>query len=89
MKPSSGTSSCTTWQAEYGNIPAEYFVWLDEASVDDQTNQCRDGWEAVGRACISHATFIRGQRFLVLPALTHKGIIALDICEQGEVHPIC
>ena len=89
MKPSSGTSSCTTWQAEYGNIPAEYFVWLDEASVDDQTNQCRDSWEAVGRACIFCATFIRGQRFLVLPALTHKGIIALDICEQGEVHPIC
>jgi hypothetical protein len=35
-----------TWQAEYGDIPAEYFVWLDEASVDDQTNQRRDGWAA-------------------------------------------
>jgi transposase len=74
-----------TWQAEYGDIPAEYFVWLDEASVDDQTNQHRDGWAAVGRACISRATFIRGQRFSVLPALTHKGIIALDIFE-GSVN---
>ena len=74
-----------TSQAEYGDIPAEYFVWLDEASVDDQTNQRRDGWAAVGRACISHATFIRGQRFSVLPALTHKGIIALDIFE-GSVN---
>ena len=24
-----------TWQAEYGDIPAKYFVWLDESSVDD------------------------------------------------------
>jgi transposase len=74
-----------TWQAEYGDIPAEYFVWLDEAGVDDQTNQRKDGWAAVGRACISRATFIRGQRFSVLPALTHKGIIALDIFE-GSVN---
>jgi len=74
-----------TWQAEYGNIPAEYFIWLDEAGVDDQTNQCRDGWAAVGRACICRATFICGQQFSVLPALTHKGIIALDIFE-GSVN---
>ncbi|KAG1743852.1 hypothetical protein EDB19DRAFT_1633141, partial [Suillus lakei] len=26
-----------TWQAAYGDIPAEYFVWLDESSVDDKT----------------------------------------------------
>ncbi|KAF8192982.1 hypothetical protein BJ912DRAFT_832077, partial [Pholiota molesta] len=28
-----------TWQAAYGDIPAEYCVWLDESSVDDRTNQ--------------------------------------------------
>ncbi|KZP30238.1 hypothetical protein FIBSPDRAFT_707768, partial [Athelia psychrophila] len=32
-----------TWQAEYGDIPAEYFVWLDESNVDDKTNQCLQG----------------------------------------------
>ncbi|KJA12885.1 hypothetical protein HYPSUDRAFT_115252, partial [Hypholoma sublateritium FD-334 SS-4] len=32
-----------TWQAEYGNIPAEYCVWLDEASVDNKTNQRQTG----------------------------------------------
>ncbi|KAA1475515.1 hypothetical protein DENSPDRAFT_748462, partial [Dentipellis sp. KUC8613] len=32
-----------TWQAEYGDIPAEYFIWLDESSVDDKTNQRDDG----------------------------------------------
>ncbi|KAF9521949.1 hypothetical protein CPB83DRAFT_733998, partial [Crepidotus variabilis] len=26
------------WQAEYGDIPAEYCVWLDEAGIDDKTN---------------------------------------------------
>ena|ERR1700720_3141167 len=25
-----------TWLAEYGDIPADYFVWLDESSIDDR-----------------------------------------------------
>jgi transposase len=70
-----------TWQAEYGDIPAEYFVWLDESSVDDHTNQRTHGRAPFGRACVSRATFIRGQRYSVLPALTSEGIIALDIFE--------
>ena len=41
-----------TWQAEYGDIPAEYFVWLDESSVDDRTNQRNQGWANLGRACV-------------------------------------
>ncbi|KAJ8580170.1 hypothetical protein M405DRAFT_695166, partial [Rhizopogon salebrosus TDB-379] len=32
-----------TWQAQYGDIPAEYFVWLDESSVDNKTNQRTEG----------------------------------------------
>jgi len=28
-----------TWQAEYGDIPAEYCVWLDESSVDNLVHQ--------------------------------------------------
>lgn len=74
-----------TWQAEYGDIPAEYFVWLDEASVDDRTNQRKNGWAGIGRACVRRDTFIRGQRYSVLPALTADGIIALDIFE-GSVN---
>ncbi|KAF8991011.1 hypothetical protein BDQ17DRAFT_1309077 [Cyathus striatus] len=27
------------WQAVNGKIPMEYFVWIDEAAVDDYTNQ--------------------------------------------------
>lgn len=74
-----------TWQAAYGEIPKEYFVWLDESSVDDHTNQRREGWAPMGRACVQRATFLRGQRFSVLPALTSDGIIALDIFE-GSVN---
>ena len=70
---------------EYGDIPAEYFVWLDELSVDDKTNQRTDGWAPLGHPCVHRATFIREQRYSVLPALTCEGIIALDIFE-GSVN---
>ncbi|RXW14857.1 hypothetical protein EST38_g10994 [Candolleomyces aberdarensis] len=74
-----------TWQAEYAHLPAEYFIWLDESSVDDLTNLRKDGWAAFGRACVSRDTFIRGQRYSILPALTTDGIVALDIFE-GSVN---
>lgn len=74
-----------TWQAQYGDIPAEFFVWLDESSVDDKTNQRTEGWSGIGRACVRRATFIRGQRWSVLPAFSHEGIIALDLFE-GSVN---
>ena len=69
------------WQAEYGDVPMDAFVWLDEASADDHTNQWRDGWAPLGHACVQRYTFIRGQRFSVLPAHSIDGIIALDIFE--------
>jgi transposase len=74
-----------TWQAQWGHIPAEYFIWIDEAGVDDKTNQRDSGWAQLGRACVRRATFIRGQKYSVLPALTSDGIIALDIFE-GSVN---
>ena len=33
-----------TWQAAWGHYPMDYFLWLDEASVDDRTNQRTEGW---------------------------------------------
>ncbi|RDX56592.1 hypothetical protein OH76DRAFT_1324188, partial [Lentinus brumalis] len=32
-----------TWLAEWGDVPVEYLVWIDESSVDDLTNQRRRG----------------------------------------------
>ena len=74
-----------TWQAEHGDTPAEYCVWIDEASVDDKTNQRERGWSPIGQACVCRETFIQGQRFYVLPALSSEGIVALDIFE-GSVN---
>ncbi|KAF7341824.1 Transposase domain-containing protein [Mycena sanguinolenta] len=74
-----------TWQAVHGDIPMEYFVWLDESSVDNRTHQRTSGWAGIGRACVRRETFIRGQRFSMLPALSCDGIIALDIFE-GSVN---
>lgn len=74
-----------TWQAEYGDIPAESFVWLDESSIDNRTAQRTEGWAPRGVACVRRATFIRGERFSLLPALSLDGIIALDIFE-GSVN---
>ena len=70
-----------TWQAKYRDIPAEYFVSLDESSIDDKTNQRNQGWADLGHACVRRVTFIRGQHYSVLPALTSDGFIALDIFE--------
>jgi hypothetical protein len=72
---------CATWQAEYGDIPADYFVWLDKLSVDNCTNQHTHGWAVLGCACVHCATFIWGQCYSILPALTSDGIVALDIFE--------
>jgi len=74
-----------TWQGVNGDIPKGYIIWLDEASVDNHTNQRDSGWAGLGRACVRRATFIRGQRYSILPTLTCDGIIALDIFE-GSVN---
>jgi len=70
-----------TWLAEYGHFPKEYFVWIDESSIDNRTNQRPNGWAPFGRACVRRMSFICGQRFSILPALSVDGIIALDIFE--------
>ena len=70
-----------TWLAEYGDIPPESYLWLDESSVDDRTNQRCNGWASLGHACVRRETFIRGCRFSILAALSVDGIVALDIFE--------
>jgi len=69
------------WQGEDSDIPPEYCVWLDEASVNDKTKQRQNRWSPVRQACVCQETFIHGQHYSVLPALTSKGIIALNIFE--------
>jgi hypothetical protein len=41
-----------TWIAAHGDIPKEYIVWIDEAGIDDHTNQQEVGWARLGQACV-------------------------------------
>lgn len=47
-----------TWIGEYGDIPKEYIVWLDESGVDGQDYQRTHGWSELGLACVSRTTFL-------------------------------
>ncbi|RXW19082.1 hypothetical protein EST38_g6778 [Candolleomyces aberdarensis] len=67
-----------TWQAEYGHIPADYFVWLDESAID---NQCTNGWSLVGLACVRHEFFVCSKWYSVLPAFMYEGYIVIDVVE--------
>ncbi|KAJ7861531.1 hypothetical protein B0H14DRAFT_527429 [Mycena olivaceomarginata] len=49
----------TNKKAVHGDIPMEYCVWLDEASVDNRTHQRTRGWAGMGRVCVRRETFIR------------------------------
>ena len=69
------------WIAKYGDIPADWCLWLDEASVDDRTNVRNMGYAQLGRACVRREAFLRGQRYSILPALSASGVVALDIFE--------
>lgn len=77
-----------TWVGAHGHYPKEYYIWLDESSVDDQTNHCSNGWSHVGIACTRRSLFLRGQRYSVLPALSAEGFIALELFE-GSVTKEC
>ena len=70
-----------TWVTEYGDVSMDACIQLDESSVDDRTNQRQNGYAACGHACVWQETFIWGQRFSILPALSVDGIILLDIFE--------
>ncbi|KAJ3915405.1 hypothetical protein F5877DRAFT_22724, partial [Lentinula edodes] len=43
----------------------------------------RHGWGILGSACSRRAVWLRGERFSVLPALTHEGIVAMELFRGG------
>lgn len=59
----------------------EMFVAIDESAVDNKTGQRSYGWSDIDTPCVRCATFLRGERLSILPALTVGSIIALDIIE--------
>ena len=63
----------------------DVFVFLDESAVDRHTVRRASGWSAVGTPAVERSTFLRGVRHSILPALTSRGMIALEIFE-GSVN---
>jgi hypothetical protein len=79
---------CATWQAVMGQYEPRQIVCIDEAGVDDHTNICRSGWAPLGQACVQWTSFLRGQKYSILPALSLDGILTLDIF-KGSVNQEC
>jgi transposase len=63
----------------------EMFVFLDESAVDKHTVRRANGWSAAGTPAVERSTFLRGVRHSILPALTSRGMLALEIFE-GSVN---
>lgn len=56
-------------------------IFLDEAAKNDKTAGRNKGWSLKGTRCVQRRCFVRGKRYLILPALTLDGIIAHEIYE--------
>ena len=67
-----------TWVAEYGDVPMDACIWLDESIVQISGKM---GMQLVVMHVCGKRLFIWGQRFSILPALSVDGIIPLDIFE--------
>lgn len=68
------------WEGEMAQYDdPDVFVFLDESAVDNKTGQRNKGRSRRGTPCVRRATFIRGTRYSILPALSVDGIIAMDI----------
>jgi transposase len=71
--------------AAYMNLIADtvtspdMLMFVDEAACNCKVSGRTKGWASVGRRCIQHRYFVRGQRYSILPILTMDGIITHDI----------
>ena len=54
-------------------------MFIDEAACNCHTSGRSKGWSFIGKCCIQHQFFVRGERFSILPVLTIDGIITHDI----------
>jgi DDE superfamily endonuclease len=70
------------WANKYN---LEQLVLIDESGVDDLTNVRQYGWAPLGQASVRRTTFLRSQKYLILPALSLDGIMTVDIFE-GSVN---
>ena len=67
--------------ASIGRYQTNQLVFMDESSKDDRTSTRLYGYSKINSRAIKKVVFVRGKRYTLLPALTEKGIIAIDIIE--------
>jgi hypothetical protein len=67
--------------ASIGRYRIDQLVFLDESSKDERTPTRFYGYSEINSRALKKVVFIQGKRYTLLPALTKKGIIAVDIME--------
>ena len=67
--------------ASIGQYRTDQLVFMDESSKDERNSTRFYGYSEVHSRAVKKMVFVRGKRYTLLPALTKKGIIAIDIME--------
>jgi transposase len=57
----------------------DILMFVHKAARDRRTSGRPKGWASMGRRCIQHRYFVRGQQYSILPILTIDGIITHNI----------
>lgn len=65
----------TQFQYEMANIPSKCLVFVDESGCDRRAGYRHWGWSAKGSTPVQHTRFGRGNRWHILPAYAHDGIM--------------
>jgi len=60
---------------------ADQLIFIDESSKDERTLTRLYGYSSINTRAKKSVVFIRGKRYTILPALSLKGFIAVNIME--------
>src|SRR5437763_10574717 len=65
------------------NYIAEQLIFIDESAKDERIFTRLYGYSLINTRAKKSVVFIRGKRYTILPALSLKGFIAVDIMEES------
>ena len=60
---------------------SEQLIFIDESAKDERTLIRLYGYSPINTRAKKNVVFIRGKRYIILPALSLEGFIAVDIME--------
>ena len=67
--------------ASIGRYRIDQLVFIDESLKDEHTSTRFYGYSEINLKAFKKVVFVWGKRYTLLPALTKKGIIAIDVIE--------